>query len=132
MTVLETHSSPSRPFRDPRDIEIVRLKDRIEELEMLLGMNEVQPFHVHGFDRRMSQFLGLLLNRDFVAYDTARMMLSAEANSSKYVNCYVSRIRKALGPELRDCIQTVWGSGVFIEPKDKVKIRAWLEERRAQ
>ncbi len=112
---------------DPRDAEIARLKERIEELEVMLGFDDVKPFMVAGLKRREAQGLGLLLKREFVSHDTLREALSDTSTSSSYHTTYICRIRKALGPNLRDLVQVVWGTGVFIAAKDKPRIRKWIE-----
>lgn len=126
MTIVDmVHKRPRNVFRDPRDIEIARLKDRIEELEGLLGLHEVVP--PVGLEPQSVRLLGALLKREFISWESARIILSPNAASQNYGAVFVCKIRKWLGPD-RKLLQTRWGVGAFIATKDKARVRARLAE----
>jgi hypothetical protein len=116
---------------DPRDAEIERLRDRVEQLEEILGMRDIAPFP--GMTPQSARFLGMLLKREFLSWEGANLMLAPESTSSKgnYAKVYVWKLRKWLGPE-RSLIQTRWGTGVFIAAKDKQRVREIITERASQ
>lgn len=115
---------------DPRDAEIERLRNRVMDLEGLLGLTEVRPSEVKGLSPAEVKVLLLLLRRDFVGRDTVRIAISPRgAECETYAATYICKLRRKLGADLRRCIQTSWGTGFFISAKDKPRIRGWLEER---
>jgi DNA-binding response OmpR family regulator len=107
--------------------ETARLRDRIEELERILGMREVLP-RPWGLTRREAAVLGLLLRRQVLS---ATQLFEAiwggdSDRETKIVEVVVCKLRAKLRPH-GIAIRTEYGTGYFIPPQAKAAARAKIE-----
>ena len=104
--------------------ETVRLRDRVEELERLLGMRPVLP-RMWGLTGREADVLGILLRRQVMTHAQLFEAIwggDSECNS-KIVEVVVSKLRAKLRPH-GIAIRTEYGVGYFIPPDSKAAARA--------
>lgn len=73
--------------------EAQRLRDRVEQLEDLLGVNDAPPTVR---PRRVGVILGLFARREMVSRSTVRVALDNEDMGDRQVDVYVSSARKWL------------------------------------
>jgi two-component system cell cycle response regulator CtrA len=104
--------------------ETVRLRDRIEELERLIGLRTVPP-RLWGLTQREAQVLGLLLRRQVMTH--AQLFEAIWGGDSerniKIVEVVVCKLRAKLRPH-GIAIRTEYGAGYFIPPDSKATARA--------
>lgn len=123
--------------------EVQQLRDRVAELERVLGMTAAVPL------RRLLQppnrmwlndlepLCGMLLSRECVNRAAAFIVLygarpdSQQPEDDKIIDILICRLRKVLEPyDVK--VQTLWGRGYFISKEDKAKLNAVLERKRAE
>ncbi len=106
--------------------ETARLRDRIEELERLLGMREVLP-HPWGLTRREAAVLGLLLKRQVMSVTQLfEAIWGGDSDcETKIVEVVVCKLRAKLRPH-GIAIRTEYGAGYFIPPQAKAVARAQI------
>jgi hypothetical protein len=113
--------------------EIQRPRDRVEELEGLLGIgrDDLAPiraaFRIRG---HMLTITGLLLKREgSVTYETMTIALqnvhSDEPVDKRVVSAVICGLRKRLPPTVR--ITTDWGVGFYMDRESKGALRRVLE-----
>ena len=104
--------------------ETVRLRDRIEELERLIGLRTVPP-RLWGLTRQESDVLGILLRRQVMTH--AQLFEAIWGGDSecniKIVEVVVCKLRAKLRPH-GIAIRTEYGVGYFIPPDSKATARA--------
>lgn len=106
--------------------EVERLRDRVEELERLLGLHEAFP-RPWRLTKQQSQTFGLLLRRPTVSRDQFIEALHGgeSARCERLFDVIVSRLRLKLGP-LGIEIKAEHGVGYFIPPASKRLARALI------
>ncbi len=112
--------------------ETARLRDRIEELERLLGMREVLP-RPWGLTRREAAVLGILLKRQVMS---ATQLFEAvwggdSERETKIVEVVVCKLRAKLRAH-GIAIRTEYGAGYFIPPQEKAAARAQIEAQQRE
>jgi DNA-binding response OmpR family regulator len=106
--------------------ETARLRDRIEELERLIGMRTVPP-RLWGLTRQEADLLGILLRRQVMTHAQLFEAIwggDSECNS-KIVEVVVCKLRAKLRPH-GIAIRTEHGVGYFIPPDSKAAARAQI------
>lgn len=122
--------------------ELERLRDRVAELEDILGLTAEFPRSAFGIKpgkwqrSTLDPLLGLLLAREFVphaaAYDAVfGARPEAEQPSLNCISVAIHHLRKALRPH-GVAIKNLFGEGYYIEEADKKKLRAALGMRDPQ
>jgi two-component system cell cycle response regulator CtrA len=104
--------------------ESARLRDRIEELERLVGMRMVPP-RLWGLTRQEAEVLGILLRRQVMTH--AQLFEAVWGGDSecniKIVEVVVCKLRAKLRPH-GIAIRTEYGIGYFVPPDSKATARA--------
>jgi len=104
--------------------ETARLRDRIEELERLVGLRTLPP-RLCGLTRREADLLGILLRRQVMTH--AQLFEAIWGGDSecniKIVDVVVCKLRAKLRPH-GIAIRTEYGVGYFIPPDSKATARA--------
>lgn len=108
--------------------ELSRLRERIADLEELLGLKDAIPLRIIGVQPKTLQMIGVLLRREFVSRDMAMTALypneeERTRNNIEVRICYARRFCRQHDVN----IVTVHGSGWYIPAGDKVKLRAAIE-----
>jgi DNA-binding winged helix-turn-helix (wHTH) protein len=106
--------------------QTARLRDRIEELERLIGMRMVPP-RPWGLTRREADVLGILLRRQVMTHTQLFEAIwggDSERNI-KIVEVVVCKLRTKLRPH-GIAIRTEYGLGYFIPPASKATARALI------
>lgn len=119
--------------------EMQALRDRIIELEELLGLStEVPrlfwPRGCPGGRKRVWRLLCFLAKRPFVTSEAALIALQ-DGNpdtrpGTKIIQVYVCHLRRFLKPH-DIVIRTVWGEGWRFDVENRAKARALIEQYRA-
>ncbi|MET4683702.1 helix-turn-helix domain-containing protein [Brevundimonas faecalis] len=111
---------------------IVRLEDRIQELEAAMGLCVLPPLE-WGLTHSEARLLGALLERELLTKDAAMAVLyrdrGADEPEIKIVDVLVCKARKKLKPFGIE-IGTRWGVGYFIAPAHKAEARVQIEAAR--
>ncbi len=106
--------------------ETMRLRDRVEELERLLGMRTVPP-RLWGLTQREAEVLGILLRRQVMTH--AQLFEAVWGGDSdrdlKIVEVVVCKLRAKLRPH-GIAIRTEYGVGYFVPPGSKAAARTQL------
>jgi DNA-binding response OmpR family regulator len=106
--------------------ETTRLRDRIEELERLIGMRMVPP-RLWGLTGREADVLGILLRRQVMTH--AQLFEAIWGGDSernlKIVEVVVCKLRAKLRPH-GIAIRNEYGVGYFIPPDSKATARALI------
>jgi len=106
--------------------ETARLRDRIEELERLVGLRTVPP-RLWGLTRQEADVLGILLRRQVMTH--AQLFEAIWGGDSdcniKIVEVVVCKLRAKLRPH-GIAIRTEYGVGYFIPPDSKATARALI------
>lgn len=111
--------------------EIDRLRDRVEELESMLEINEPLPAWVYTKIKHHRRCVGLVLNlllaNKMVSYDKIGIVLSKDGKqlTRSTIDVYSHRARKFL----RECgieMRNVWGEGYYLLDDDRTKLRELL------
>lgn len=106
--------------------ETARLRDRVEELERLLGMRPVLP-RMWGLTGREADVVGILLRRQVMTH--AQLFEAIWGGDSdrniKIVEVLVCKLRAKLRPH-GIAIRTEHGVGYFVPPDSKAKARAQI------
>lgn len=113
--------------------EIQRLKDRIAELESVIGITTAMPeTFFPGVRPKVpaKQLLGMLLARPFVTRDAAYEALfgdrpECDQPQPKYIDVIICSLRKSLR-RFDIEISTEFGHGFFIDKANKERVRAAL------
>lgn len=114
--------------------EIDELRERIRQLEDLLGMTFEAPLQF-GLTAKESRILGFLMK---VPMATKQALMSAlyrdciDAEPEiKIVDVFICKLRAKLEP-FGVRVETLWGRGYFLEDQAKTTIAAMLLETAAQ
>lgn len=112
---------------------IESLRDRVEELETLLGADLNKPLMWLGFTSQQAEILGLLLKRQCASRDTISRYLWPNDGPEFQDNAIKVRIyqirRKLNGMGIPNAIQSRWGQGYALWPGIKDKINARIADR---
>ena len=106
--------------------ETARLRDRVEELERLLGMHPVLP-RLWRLTGREADVLGILLRRQVMTHTQLfEAIWGGDSDRSiKIVEVVVCKLRAKLRPH-GIAIRTEHGVGYFIPPESKATARAQI------
>jgi DNA-binding winged helix-turn-helix (wHTH) protein len=106
--------------------ETARLRDRVEELERLLGMRQILP-RLWGLTGREADVLGILLRRQVMTHaQLFEAIWGGDSDRSvKIVEVVVCKLRAKLRPH-GVAIRTEHGVGYFIPPESKATARAQI------
>jgi DNA-binding response OmpR family regulator len=107
-------------------LESARLRDRVEELERLLGMRRVVP-RVWGLTRREADVFGILLKRQVMSQTQLFEAIwgGDSDRETKIVEVVVCKLRAKLRPH-GIAIRTEHGVGYFMPPQSKAAARALI------
>jgi two-component system cell cycle response regulator CtrA len=113
--------------------ELQRLRDRVEELEALLGVDRSIVGRIRdafNIEPRHAQIVGMLLSRDFVTRDGLYTVLYGDLPekdwpNDKILDAQICKLRPRLVPFGIE-INTKWGEGWSMTKADKAKVRAIL------
>jgi two-component system cell cycle response regulator CtrA len=106
------------------------LRDRVEELEQILGMKNDQ-LYVLGLSFTPTKLLGLILHRKRVSRDQAMVALYDGCNDrpdDRVIDVYMCHIRKALKPHDIQ-IETLWSVGWSMTEGNKQRLRELVERQ---
>jgi DNA-binding winged helix-turn-helix (wHTH) protein len=106
--------------------ETARLRDRVEELERLIGMRPLLP-RLWRLTRRESDVLGILLRRQVMTHTQLFEAIwgGDSERSIKIVEVVVCKLRAKLRPHGIE-IRTEHGVGYFVPPESKATARAQI------
>ncbi|OMG60438.1 hypothetical protein BJP32_03630 [Brevundimonas sp. ZS04] len=111
---------------------IVRLEDRIQELEEAMGLCVLPPLE-WGLTVQQARLFGALLEREVLTKDAAMAALYRDRGDDepemKIVDVFVCHIRRKLKPFGIE-IGTRWGVGYFMTPANKAEARRQIEASR--
>lgn len=117
--------------------ELQRLRDRVAELEELLGLNANLPAVLFIRGPRVGgaarELLGLLLKASLLRRSAAYAALygtrpEADQPEEKILDVHISALRKALPPGVQ--IITIWSTGWLMTEESKAVMREKLAEMR--
>lgn len=116
-----------RPYAGGGTSELQRLRDRVEELEILLELNETVKTDVFKgpHRRRVETVAKLLLGRSLVSTGSILLAIGCKVTSEKSAGVYIYYARKALKPHAIE-IKNHYGEGWSVTAADKPKLRALL------
>lgn len=114
--------------------ELIRLRDRVEELERVLGVDRNLTSRLRdafGIEPGMAPVLGMLLKRNFVSHDSLYTVLFAgrpecDWPEPKLMDVQICKLRRVLKRH-GISIKTRWGEGWLMSSEDKAKVRAVLD-----
>lgn len=106
------------------------LKERVEELETLLELNETVPnlyelpvrYTKGKYAKSTTAIVNMLLKRNFVNHDVMALALGCEGKSVDVFMVGARKFLKAHGITIR----TIWGEGWSITGADKMRLREIL------
>lgn len=112
--------------------ELTRLRDRVEELEELLGLRMEAPLHfpVH-LSRTEERLLGILSSGRLVTKEFAHRALYAarpdcDVPEIQVVDVYACKLRRKLGP-FGIAIKTKWGVGYYLDAENVARLKQLYE-----
>jgi len=117
--------------------ELQRLRDRVEELERLVGLDRdlaMRIRHAWRVTPEESRVLAILVKRAFATHDTIYTILygarpECDQPEMKIVDVMICKVRKSLRQNgIRARIRTKWGDGYYMTRADKGDLMAALEE----
>jgi hypothetical protein len=110
--------------------EVARLRERIEELEDLLGLQEKIPSAVFkGPHRaRLETVAKLLLARELVSKTAIILAIGGADMVEQTAAVYVSYLRRQLA-ERDIALRTEWGRGWRLDVANKAKLRALIADK---
>ena len=114
--------------------ELQRLRDRIEQLESLLGLDRNIAGRLRDafmITRAQAETLCFMLRRNFVSHEALYITLygarpDCDQPDPRIMDVQVHHLRTALRKH-GIALKTRWGEGWTISPADKIKVRAVLE-----
>src|ERR1035437_10557905 len=114
--------------------ELQRLRDRIEQLESLLGLDRNIAGRLRDafmITRAQAETLCFMLRRNFVSHEALYITLygarpDCDQPDPRIMDVQVHHLRTALRKH-GIALKTRWGEGWTISPADKAKVRAVLE-----
>lgn len=121
--------------------ELEQLRDRVAELERIIGLNEAIP--LGKLLRPSGQWIGacepmagILLSREFVGRETAFIALyggrpEQDQPDIKIIDIIICRLRQALQP-YQITVNTAWGRGYYMTAVNKAALRQLVARLRAE
>lgn len=105
------------------------LRERIDQLEALLGMRTLAPIEF-GLTPNEARAFGVLLARDVATKDAIMSALyggkaDIDQAEPKIVDVFICKTRKKLKPFNIE-IKTSWGSGYYLDAATKARVRAMM------
>ena|SRR5579871_3436151 len=116
--------------------ELERLRDRIAELEELVGLHERIPWWLGTkLTPMQAKLLSLLLKRELVSQETACIAIYGNGVDSrpapKIIDTFVHHIRQKLKPYSVK-ISNAWSRGYYIDAENKQKLRELIARAGAE
>jgi DNA-binding response OmpR family regulator len=105
--------------------ELDRLRDRIADLEDMLGMTECIPIrHALGLTNLEAKLLGLLYRRQFWSSDCLCRALFGDRDGEQLteVRVFVSKLRTKMRPH-NISIKNHWGDGYSIDSENRERVK---------
>ncbi len=101
-----------------------RLRDRVAELEALLGVTSIPPTNTLGLGRVEIKLLGVLMHREFASRGMIYNALYGDDSDrqEKTIDVHISKIRRKLAPHGHE-IKTSWGEGYYLEPATRAALK---------
>lgn len=115
------------------DDELQRLRDRIIELEELLGISYPIPPTL-GLTSRECAYLGMLIKRPIVTRDAAMIAIYSggfDDPCEKIVDAHILKLRRKLARH-SIAIATRWGQGWYLDPANRRKVKELIERHKQQ
>ena len=110
--------------------EVLRLRQRVEQLEELLGLDEtIQPHFlksIHTHRGRVEVVLKLLVARQMISEYAIGLAIGRDELSRTTASVYIHFARKALAAHGLDIIKNDWSRGWYVASEDKPKLRALM------
>ena len=114
--------------------ETERLRDRVEELERVLGVDmslTERLRDVFDLEPGLTPILGMLMKRAFVSHSSLYTVLYAgrpecDWPNEKVMDVQICKLRRKLRKH-GVTVQTRWGEGWMMSMADKAKVRAVVE-----
>lgn len=114
--------------------ETQRLRDRIEELERVLGVDRSLTSKlrdVFGLEPGLSPILGMLMKRAFVSHSSLYTVLysgrpECDWPDAKVMDVQICKLRRKL-KKIGVTIETRWGDGWMMSNANKAKVRAVID-----
>lgn len=115
--------------------ELDALRDRVSELEGLLGMSMEFP-RKFGLTPAHERLLGVLLKRDFVTNEGASIAVyegryNNNGPTDDILKSQLCRMRKILR-KFNVEVSTKWGQGIYLTADSKARLRALIEQFRRE
>jgi DNA-binding response OmpR family regulator len=109
------------------------LRDRIAQLEEVLGMNFDSPAFM-GLTAHEAKLFGMLMKRDAVTKAGAMDILyglgpDADVAEEKIIDVFICKLRKKLDP-FDIPVETNWGQGYFMTEASKQRARDLIESQK--
>lgn len=118
--------------------EIERLRDRVEELERVLGADRALSSRlrdVFGLEPGLAPILGMLMKRAFVSHSSLYTVLYAgrpdcDWPDEKVMDVQICKLRRKL-KKIGAVIETKWGEGWLMTAANKAMVRGALDKATA-
>jgi hypothetical protein len=113
--------------------EVQRLRDRIDELEQILGVDRSLANRLRGalcISRDQARMLGMLLSRNVVTHEAMYTVMygarpECDQPTMKIMDVQLCKLRGRLKPH-GITFRTLWGEGWQMPMEEKAKVRAKL------
>jgi hypothetical protein len=113
--------------------ELQRLRDRIDELEQVLGVDRTLTNRLRGalgISRDQARMLGVLIGRNVVTHEAMYTVMygarpECDQPSLKIMDVQLCKLRGRLKPH-GITFRTLWGEGWQMPMEEKAKVRALL------
>lgn len=110
--------------------ELQRLRDRIEELEQVLGIDRSMVNRIRGalqVTRDQAKMLAMLIGRNVVTREAMYAVIYGarpvcDQPDVNMIDMQLSKLRRSLAPH-GVAVRTLWGEGWQISIDDKAKVR---------
>ncbi len=116
------NAPPPQPRAVDVDAEVETLRDRIEELESLIGITQKLPDL--GLSRTEMKVLGVIVSRKIASQETIHGAVYGGMSDRqvKTIDIHVCNIRRKLAPRGYE-IKTSWGNGFYMEAPARAALK---------
>ncbi len=116
------NAPPPQPRAIDIECEVQTLRDRIEELESLIGITQKLP--ELGLSRTEMKILGVIVSRKIASQETIHGAVygGASERQVKTIDVHVCNIRRKLAPMGYE-IKTSWGNGLYMEEAARASLK---------
>jgi hypothetical protein len=130
----KVYAEPEKPNPSALMTELQTLRDRVEELERAVGVDQGLTTRLRiafGIEPALAPILGMLFKRNFVTHDSLYTVLYAgrlecDWPQPKIMDVQICKLRRKL-KRFGIVIKTQWGEGWSMSVADKAKVRAVLD-----